>query len=76
MPESLPPSRRHRGGLTQLRVSARAVVGWQFVGYLIVTAFSMEVTFVYVATSAFILQSMNGLSPLLYSADLPPPPER
>src|SRR4029078_11182693 len=39
------------------------------VGYLVVMAFSMGVTFAYVATSAFILQSMNGLSPIMYSLD-------
>jgi len=32
-------------------------------------AFSMGVTFAYVATSAFVLQSMNGLSPVVYSID-------
>ena len=30
-------------------------------------AFSMGVTFAYVASSAFVLQSMNGLSPVVYS---------
>ena len=40
-----------------------------FVGYLVVMAFSMGVTFAYVATSAFVLQSMNGLSPVMYSVD-------
>ena len=40
-----------------------------FVGYLVVMAFSMGVTFAYVATSAFVLQSMNGLSPVTYSLD-------
>ena len=35
----------------------------------IVLAFSMGVTFAYVATSAFVLQSMNGLSPRVYSLD-------
>ncbi len=29
----------------------------------------MGITFAYVATSAFVLQSMNGLSPVLYSVD-------
>lgn len=29
----------------------------------------MGVTFAYVATSAFMLQSMNGLSPIMYSVD-------
>lgn len=70
IPESLPIDRRHRGGLAQLGRAARQVVGHRgFVGYLIVMAFSMGVTFAYVATSAFILQSMNGLSPIMYSVD-------
>ena len=70
IPESLPEGRRHRGGLGQLRRTARQVVGHpNFAGYLIVMAFSMGVTFAYVATSAFILQSMNGLSPIMYSVD-------
>ncbi len=70
IPESLPADRRHRGGLVQLGRAARHVVGQRgFVGYLLVMAFSMGVTFAYVATSAFILQSMNGLSPIMYSVD-------
>jgi DHA1 family bicyclomycin/chloramphenicol resistance-like MFS transporter len=70
IPESLPADRRHRGGLAQLGRAARQVVGRRgFVGYLVVMAFSMGVTFAYVATSAFILQSMNGLSPIMYSLD-------
>ncbi|QNK81579.1 MFS transporter [Nakamurella sp. PAMC28650] len=70
IPESLPPARRHRGGLAQLRRAAGQVVGHRaFVGYLVVMAFSMGVTFAYVATSAFILQSTNGLSPIMYSVD-------
>ena len=70
IPETLPADRRHRGGLTQLGRAARQVVGNRgFIGYLVVMAFSMGVTFAYVATSAFILQSMNGLSPIMYSVD-------
>ena len=70
IPESLPADRRHRGGLAQLGRAARQVIGHRgFVGYLVVMAFSMGVTFAYVATSAFILQSMNGLSPIMYSVD-------
>jgi len=70
IPESLPPDRRHRGGLSQLGRAARQVIGHRgFLGYLLVTALSMGVTFAYVATSAFILQSMNGLSPIMYSVD-------
>jgi len=68
VPETLPADRRHGGGRPRLRHAARQVLGRpRFVAYLMVTAFSMGVTFAYVATSAFILQSMNRLSPMTYS---------
>ena len=68
VPETLPPELRHAGGLGQLVYAARQVLGRpRFVAYLVVMAFSMGVTFAYVATSAFILQSMNGLTPMMYS---------
>ena len=70
VPESLPAERRHSGGLRQLRGGADDVLrSRRFVGYLIVMAFSMGVIFAYVATSAFVLQSVNGLSPVMYSVD-------
>ena len=68
VPETLPPERRHAGGLGRLLHAAGQVLGRpRFVAYLVVMAFSMGVIFAYVATSAFILQSMNGLSPMTYS---------
>ena len=68
VPETLPQERRHSGGLGQLVLAAGRVLGRpRFVAYLVVMAFSMGVTFAYVATSAFILQSMNGLTPMAYS---------
>lgn len=68
VPETLPPERRQSGGLGRLVHAAGEVLGRpRFVAYLVVMAFSMGVTFAYVATSAFILQSMNGLSPMTYS---------
>jgi DHA1 family bicyclomycin/chloramphenicol resistance-like MFS transporter len=70
LPESLPVDRRHRGGLAALGRTARRVTGnREFVGYLLVMALSMGITFAYVATSAFVLQGMNGLSPVAYSVD-------
>jgi DHA1 family bicyclomycin/chloramphenicol resistance-like MFS transporter len=70
VPESLPASLRHSGGLRHLRGAAGLVLRSRgFVGYLVVMALSMGVTFAYVATSAFVLQSMNGLSPVAYSVD-------
>ncbi len=68
IPETLPPERRRGGELRELGHATRQVVGNpRFVAYLVVMAFSMGVTFAYVATSTFILQSMNGLSPVQYS---------
>ncbi|MFZ1410631.1 MAG: multidrug effflux MFS transporter [Micropruina sp.] len=70
IPESLPAEKRRGGELTELAAAAKQVIANKtFVGYLVVMAFSMGITFAYVATSAFILQSMNGLSPLLYGID-------
>jgi DHA1 family bicyclomycin/chloramphenicol resistance-like MFS transporter len=70
MPESLPAERRHGGGLGRLLGATGEVLSSRsFSGHLVVFAFSMGITFAYVATSAYVLQSMNGLSPLQYSVD-------
>jgi DHA1 family bicyclomycin/chloramphenicol resistance-like MFS transporter len=70
VPESLPAANRHSGGLRQLGGPVKRVLHSRgFVGYLIVMALSMGVTFAYVASSAFVLQSMNGLSPVTYAID-------
>ena len=70
VPESLPPERRHGGGLHSFLVAGRQVLGNRsYVGYLVVAGSAMGALFAYVATSAFVLQSMNGLSPIAYSVD-------
>ncbi|SHN39472.1 multidrug effflux MFS transporter [Cryptosporangium aurantiacum] len=70
VPESLPPEKRHSGGLRAFAMAGREVLGQRrYVGYLLVTGASMGALFAYVATSAFVLQSMNGLSPTAYSVD-------
>ena len=70
VPESLPPERRHAGGLRTFVAAGREVLGnRRYVGYLIVSGSAMGALFAYVATSAFVLQSMNGLSPIAYSID-------
>jgi len=70
VPESLPAGQRRGGGLNRLLGATRQVLRHRmFAGYLVVFAFSMGTIFAYVATSAFVLQSMNGLSPVAYSAD-------
>ncbi|MEU4393493.1 multidrug effflux MFS transporter [Kribbella sp. NPDC023855] len=70
VPESLPPERRHAGGLRSFLVAGRVVLGnREYVGYLVVAGAAMGALFAYVATSAFVLQTMNGLSPIAYSID-------
>jgi DHA1 family bicyclomycin/chloramphenicol resistance-like MFS transporter len=70
VPESLPPERRHGGGLRAYAAAGRQVLGQRrYVGYLLVVGSAMATLFAYVATSAFVLQSMNGMSPIAYSAD-------
>jgi DHA1 family bicyclomycin/chloramphenicol resistance-like MFS transporter len=70
VPETLPLERRHGGGLRAFAVAGRQVLGQRrYVGYLLVAGSAMGALFAYVATSAFVLQSMNGLSPIAYSID-------
>ncbi len=70
MPESHLVERRHAGGLGCLLGATGEVLSSRvFTGHLVVFAFSMGTTFAYVATSAYVLQSMNGLTPLQYSID-------
>ena len=70
VPESLPPERRHGGGLRAFAIAGRQVLAnRRYVGYLLVSGSAMGAVFAYVATSAFVLQSMNGMSPIAYSVD-------
>jgi DHA1 family bicyclomycin/chloramphenicol resistance-like MFS transporter len=70
VPESLPPDRRRGGGLRTFAVAGREVLrNRSYVGYLVVAGSAMGALFAYVATSAFVLQSMNELSPIAYSID-------
>lgn len=68
--ETLPTDKRHGGGLSHILGTTKTVLRHRsFVGYLLVFGLSMGMIFAYVATSAFVLQSMNGLSPMVYSID-------
>ena len=68
VPESLPAEKRHAGGLREFGHAARTVLSnRRFVGYVVVASSAFIALFAYVATSAFILQNMNGLSPVAYS---------
>ncbi|HEU4666642.1 MAG TPA: MFS transporter [Arthrobacter sp.] len=67
VPESLPPEKRHPGGLAEFGRGANSVLlNRRFVGYVVASS-AFVALFAYVATSAFILQGMNGLSPVTYS---------
>ena len=64
VPESLPPEKRHAGGLREFGRASRAVLSnRRFVGYVVVASSAFIALFAYVA----ILQNMNGLSPVAYS---------
>ncbi|SDP68502.1 MFS transporter, DHA1 family, bicyclomycin/chloramphenicol resistance protein [Pedococcus dokdonensis] len=70
VPETLPVARRQGGGLRRtLGATGQVLSSRVFSGHLVVFAFSMGTTFAYVATSAYVLQSMNGLTPVQYSVD-------
>ncbi len=70
VPETLPAQRRHGGGLRAFATAGRQVLSnRRYVGYVLVSGSAMGAVFAYVATSAFVLQSMNGMSPIAYSAD-------
>ncbi len=68
VPETLPRDKRHGGGMRSFATAGREVLrNRRYVGYVLVTGSTMGAIFCYVATSAFVLQSMNGLSPIVYS---------
>ena len=70
VPETLPRGQRHGGGLrTFARAGRQVLADRRYVGYVVVAGSGMAAVFAYVATSAFVLQSMNGLSPIGYSVD-------
>jgi DHA1 family bicyclomycin/chloramphenicol resistance-like MFS transporter len=70
VPETLPRGQRHGGGLRVFAAAGREVLrNRRYVGYVVVAGTGMGAVFAYVATSAFVLQSMNGLSPIAYSID-------
>ncbi|HEU5485126.1 MAG TPA: MFS transporter, partial [Microlunatus sp.] len=70
VPETLTRKRRHAGGLRSFAVAGRQLLrNRRYVGYVVVAGAAMGSIFAYVSTSAFVLQSMNGLTPIAYSID-------
>lgn len=69
IPETLPRSRRHSGGLGRLgRGFVDLAADRPFVGYALTLAFSYSALFAYLAVGPFALQEEFGLSPLQFSA--------
>jgi MFS transporter, DHA1 family, multidrug resistance protein len=68
IPESLPPERRHSGGLRGFVIRARGVLGNRsFVGYTAAFSFGFMTMFAWVSASPFVLQDMFGLSTAHYA---------
>ncbi len=68
VPESLPPERRHGGGLRQFASGLSEVLRIRlFVGYMLTAAFSGFTMMAYIANSSYVLQVQKGLQPLPFA---------
>jgi MFS transporter, DHA1 family, multidrug resistance protein len=68
VPESLPPERRHGGGLRQFTSGLSEVVRIRlFVGYTLTAALSGFTMMAYIANSSYVLQEQKGLRPLPFA---------
>ncbi|MFI7103586.1 Bcr/CflA family multidrug efflux MFS transporter [Streptomyces sp. NPDC050161] len=66
--ETLPPERRHSGGLGQtLRTMRDLLADRAFSGYLLVGAFAFAALFAYISASPFVIQEIYGASPQTFS---------
>ncbi|WP_431681570.1 multidrug effflux MFS transporter [Kitasatospora sp. KL5] len=66
--ESLPPERRHRGGLaTTLRAIGGLLRERRFLGYVLTSTFAFGALFAYVSGSSTVLQEVYRVSPQTYS---------
>lgn len=66
--ETLPPERRHGGGLSQTFGSIRLLLRDRaFVGYVLTSGLTMAAMFAYISGSPFVIQELYGASPQTYS---------
>ena len=67
--ETLPRELRSEGGFAETRTTVAELVGdHAFLGYLLVLGFSFGAMFAYIAGSSFVVETIHGGSPQLYSA--------
>jgi MFS transporter, DHA1 family, multidrug resistance protein len=68
VPESLPPERRHGGGLRQFASGLSQVIKIRlFVGYTLTAALSGFTMMAYIANSSYVLQEQKGLHPMPFA---------
>ncbi|MFF4257763.1 multidrug effflux MFS transporter [Streptomyces sp. NPDC001663] len=68
VPESLPPERRHGGGLGgTFRAMGGLVARRTFMGYVLVLAFVSAALFTYISGSSFVFENLHGVSSTTYS---------
>ena len=68
VPESLPPARRHSGGLRQFAAGLGQVLKIRlFVGYTLTAALSGFTMMAYIANSSYVLQEQKGLQPMPFA---------
>jgi DHA1 family bicyclomycin/chloramphenicol resistance-like MFS transporter len=68
VPETLPPQRRHGGGLTgTLRAMGSLARHRAFLGNTLVLGFSSAALFAYIGGSSFVFERIHSLSPGMYS---------
>lgn len=68
VPESLPPDRRHGGGLRQFAAGLSEVIKIRsFVGYALTASLSGFTMMAYIANSSYVLQVQKGLHPMPFA---------
>lgn len=68
VPETLPPERRHGGGLTgTLRTMGRLLTHRAFMGYVLVLGLTSAALFAYISGSSFVFENVHGVSATVYS---------
>ncbi|MFI5939530.1 multidrug effflux MFS transporter [Streptomyces uncialis] len=68
LPETLPPARRHPGGVrAALRTMRGLLADRAFTGYTLAGGFTFAALFAYVSASPFVVQEIYGASPQTFS---------